>query len=106
METRCVIVLTTIGRAVDGREMASILVAERLAACVNILPEMDSVYRWQGAVETERERQVIIKTTEERVDALKARLHQIHPYEVPELVVLPIIGGSDRYLGWLRESTA
>src|SRR4029453_5541236 len=106
METRCVIVLTTISRSVDGRELASILVSERLAACVNVLPEMDSIYRWQGAVETERERQVIIKTTEERVEALKVRLHQIHPYEVPEFVVVPIAGGSERYLGWLRESTA
>jgi periplasmic divalent cation tolerance protein len=106
METGCVIVLTTIGRSVDGRELASSLVSERLAACVNVLAEMDSIYRWQGAVETERERQLIIKTTQERVDALKARLHQIHPYEVPEFVVVPIIGGSERYLGWLRESTA
>ena len=105
METGCVIVLTTIGGTVDGRELASILVTERLAACVNVLPEMESVYRWKGAVETDRERQVIIKTTTERIAALQARIRELHPYEVPEFVILPVVGGSERYLSWLREST-
>jgi periplasmic divalent cation tolerance protein len=105
METGCVVVLTTVGSAVDGRELASALVTERLAACVNVLGEMDSFYRWKGAIETERERQLIIKTTAQRLEALKARLHEMHPSEVPEFIVVPVIGGSDRYLNWLREST-
>ena len=105
METGCVIVFTTIGSTADGRELASILVNERLAACVNVLGEMESVYRWKGAVENDRERQLIIKTTAERLPALKTRLHEIHTYDVPEFIVLPVIGGSDRYLNWLREST-
>ena len=106
METAYVMVLTTIGSAIDGRELASILVSERLAACVNVLPEMDSIYRWQGTVETSRERQLIIKTTGERVARLRARLHELHEYDLPEFIVVPIIDGSERYLGWLQESTA
>jgi periplasmic divalent cation tolerance protein len=105
METGCVIVLTTVANTANARELASILVTERLAACVNVLAEMDSVYRWKGAVENERERQLIIKTTGDRLEQLKKRLHEIHPYEVPEFIVIPIIGGSERYLTWLREST-
>ena len=105
METGCVIVLTTIASTADGRELASILVTERLAACVNVLPEMESVYRWKGAVDTERERQLIIKTTVGRLEGLQERLHEIHPYEVPEFIVIPVVGGSDQYLSWLRQST-
>jgi len=105
METGCVIVLTTIGRTTDGHELASILVTERLAACVNVLPEMESVYRWKGVVETERERQLIIKTTAGRVEGLKERLQEIHPYDVPEFIVIPVVEGSDQYLSWLRQST-
>ena len=104
MENDCVVVWTTIGPAADGRGMASILVNERLAACVNVLPEMDSIYRWKGQVETDRERQLVIKTTAARVPALRARVRELHDYEVPEFIVLPIIGGSDAYLNWIRES--
>ena len=71
MEIDCVMVWTTIGSAADGHKLASVLVAERLAACVNVMGEMDSVYRWQGQVETERERQVIMKTTADPVPALE-----------------------------------
>jgi uncharacterized protein involved in tolerance to divalent cations len=83
-----------------------VLVTERLAACVNLLPEMDSIYRWKGQVEVDRERQVIIKTTARCVPQLEARIRQLHEYEVPELIVLPITGGSEAYLRWIRESTA
>jgi periplasmic divalent cation tolerance protein len=105
METGCVVVLTTIGSATDGQTLASILVNERLAACVNVLGEMESVYRWKGGVESERERQLVIKTTADRLPALQARVHELHPYDVPEFVVLPVGGGSERYLSWVREST-
>jgi periplasmic divalent cation tolerance protein len=106
MENDCVLVWTTIGKTADGRGMASILVTERLAACVNVLPEMESVYRWRGQVETDHERQLVIKTTAARVPALRARVHDLHGYEVPEFIVVPIVGGSDAYLNWIRESTA
>ena len=106
MEIDCVMVWTTIGRRMDGGKVASILVNERLAACVNVLSEMESVYRWKGGVESDRERQLIVKTTAGRVTALRARLHELHDYETPEFIVLPIVGGSEAYLQWIRESTA
>jgi periplasmic divalent cation tolerance protein len=106
MENDCVLVWTTIGKTADGRGMASILVTERLAACVNVLPEMESIYRWRGQVEADHERQLVIKTTAARVPALRARVHDLHGYEVPEFIVLPIVDGSDAYLSWIRESTA
>ena len=101
-----VIVLSTWPASADPAAFATTLVEERLAACVNLLPEMDSVYRWQGTVERERERQMIIKTTCERLEALKQRVAALHPYEVPELLVLPVEGGARAYLEWVRESTA
>ena len=106
METDCVVVWTTIGRAADGQQLASVLVAERLAACVNVLGEMDSVYRWKDRIETDRERQLFIKTTSARVPALKARLRELHEYELPELIVLPVLDASDAYLEWIRQATA
>lgn len=106
MENDCVVVWTTIGSTADGRGMASILVTERLAACVNVLPEMESFYRWKGQVENDHERQLVMKTTVARVAALRARVHELHDYEVPEFLVLPIVGGSEAYLNWIRESTA
>jgi periplasmic divalent cation tolerance protein len=106
MESGFVIVLTTIGGATDGHQLASILVTERLAACVNVLPEMESVYRWNEAVESERERQLIIKTTADRVVELRTRIHELHSYEVPEFIVLPVAGGGDTYLRWIRQSVS
>ncbi len=106
METDCVVVWTTVAATADARTLASVLVTERLAACVNVLPEMESVYRWKDAVQIDRERKVIMKTTARRVPALQARLHELHEYEVPEFIVLPLVGGSDAYLSWIRESTA
>ena len=105
MENDCVVVWTTIAKTTDGHGMASMLVKERLAACVNVLPEMESTYRWKGQVETEHERQVIMKTTAARLAALRARVHELHDYEMPEFIVMPIVAGSDAYLNWIREST-
>ena len=102
--TGCVIVLTTIGAGHDAGELAGQLVGERLAACVNVGAEMLSVYRWKGAVESDRERQLVVKTTEAMVPALMTRLRELHPYEVPELLVVPVVGGSDAYLAWVKES--
>ena len=100
-----VIVLTTLPVEGDVEKFASQLVEERLAACVNILPAMRSVYRWKNAVERADERQLVIKTTRARVTALESRLRAIHPYDVPEFVVLPIDSGSSDYLSWLTDST-
>jgi periplasmic divalent cation tolerance protein len=100
-----VIVLTTIGLDVDPALLGRQLVEERLAACVNVLPEMDSFFRWRGAVERDQERQVIIKTQAARLTALERRLHDLHPYELPEFLVIPIRQGSEGYLKWLSSST-
>ena len=98
------IVLTTwpADRAVD--EVAATLVRERLAACVSIQAPMTSHYRWQGAIETAEERQLVIKTTASRLEALEARLHELHPYEVPEFLVLAA-DARGAYGAWVREST-
>ena len=100
-----VLVLTTWPAASDPAPCATTLVEERLAACVNLLPEMDSVYRWQGAVTRDRERQLVIKTSSGRLPALRARLAELHPYEVPELLVLAVSGGGAAYLAWLAAAT-
>ena len=100
-----VIVMTTLPADADAHEFAGTLVAERLAACVNVLPTMDSVYRWEGQIERETERQVVIKTSRARVVLLWERVRDLHPYDVPEFVVLPIVDGNDAYLRWIGEST-
>jgi periplasmic divalent cation tolerance protein len=105
-ETAFVIVLTTMPHEQDPTPMATALVEEGLVACVNLLPPMRSVYRWQGSIEQADEVQMVMKTTADRVPALRQRLRQLHPYDVPEFLVLPISGGSDDYLAWVRESTA
>lgn len=105
MTPEYVIVLTTLPSDVESRDFGRTLVEERLAACVNLLPAMDSVYRWEGQIEHDTERQVIIKTSRERVVALWERIRELHPYETPEFVVLSIQDGSDAYLRWIGDST-
>ena len=99
-----VLVLTTIAAEADGSVLARTLVDERLAACVNVLPPMTSVYRWKGQVEQDREQQLIIKTTRDKLPALEARVRELHSYELPEFVVIAARGGSDAYLRWVGES--
>jgi periplasmic divalent cation tolerance protein len=106
MNPEYVIVLTTLPADAESRTFGRTLVEERLAACVNLLPVMDSVYRWEGQVEHDTERQVIIKTSRDRVAALWDRIRELHPYETPEFVVLNIQDGSDAYLRWIGESTS
>ena len=98
-----VIVLTTIGEAADAVSFARMLVNERLAACVNVLPPMTSLYWWKGAIEEDREQQLIIKTTSDRVSVIEARFREIHPYELPEFLILSA-EASAAYLEWAGES--
>jgi periplasmic divalent cation tolerance protein len=105
MAVEHVLILTTLPVDADVVAFAKALVEERLAACVNLLPAMESVYRWEGRVERESERQVIIKTTRERTETLWERVRELHPYEVPEFVVLAIVDGNDAYLRWIADST-
>ena len=102
--TDVVIVFSTVPDEESGERLARALVDERLAACVNLHGPMVSVYRWMGQVEREAERQLVIKTTRDRVPALEARLKALHSYELPEFVVLPIEGGSQAYLDWVGET--
>jgi periplasmic divalent cation tolerance protein len=107
--TSTVIILTTMPAdpgdgKLDAVALGRALVEEGLAACVNVLPPMESVYRWQGSVHQDAERQLVIKTRAERLDALQARLKMLHPYEVPEFLVLPVSAGSPSYLEWVKGS--
>jgi periplasmic divalent cation tolerance protein len=94
-------VLTTIGADPDAAVLAKTLVNERLAACVNVLPPMSSVYRWKGEVEEDREHQLVIKTTPDKLTALERRLRELHPYELPEFIVLSG-RASAAYADWAR----
>ena len=98
-----VFILTTVADDEHAEDLARRLVEERLAACVNLLPPMISIYRWKGQLERDTERQLIVKTTSDRLTALEARLKQLHSYELPEFVVLAVSDGSREYLGWVQE---
>jgi periplasmic divalent cation tolerance protein len=100
-----VIVLTTLPAAADAAALARTLVEERLAACVNLLPVMRSVYRWQEAVQQDEERQLVVKTWRDRLPSLETRLTSLHPYDVPEFLVIEAAGGSSAYLKWLQAET-
>ncbi|MDE3155249.1 MAG: divalent-cation tolerance protein CutA [Acidobacteriota bacterium] len=102
----CVLVLTTLPADADVENFAAQLVEERLAACVAIHPGVRSVYRWQGEVERAHEYQLVLKTTAARAEALAGRMAALHPYEVPELLILPVTGGGEAYLRWIRAETA
>jgi periplasmic divalent cation tolerance protein len=102
-ESAIAIVLTSIGSDADAAALAHTLIDERLAACVSIVPTMMSVYRWNGTIEHEREQQLVIKTTPERVAALQTRLGELHSYDLPEFIVLTG-SASLPYLEWVRGS--
>jgi periplasmic divalent cation tolerance protein len=104
--TSVVIVLTTLPADTDPSALARQLIGERLAACVNALPIMMSTYRWEGAIQEDRERQLVIKTSPARLEALRERLHALHPYQVPEFIVLQAAAASDGYARWVDDSVA
>jgi len=101
-----VLVLTTLPADSDVVAFAHALVDERLAACVNLLPVMESVYRWEGRIDRDAERLLLIKTVRARVPALWERVRALHPYDVPEFIVVPIVDGNAAYLKWLGDSTS
>jgi periplasmic divalent cation tolerance protein len=100
------IILTTVASVEAAEALARALVEERLAACVNVIDRVQSIYRWEGAVQYEKEVLLIIKTVVERVSELEARLQILHPYAVPEFVVLSPEALSGSYLAWLVEQTS
>ena len=102
---QAILVLTTFPADGDAEKLAATLVEERLAACVNILPPMRSIYRWQGKVEKADERQLLIKTSLGRLRALEKRVKELHPYEVPEFLALMVDKSANDYLSWLTASS-
>jgi periplasmic divalent cation tolerance protein len=99
-----VLATTTTATMEDARKIAAALLEERLAACVQIVDPITSMYRWQGKLEEEREILVLIKSTRDLVGRIAELLDRIHPYEVPELIAMPIVDGSNSYLMWLGEN--
>lgn len=101
--TDALIVLCACGSEQQALHIAHALVEARAAACVNILPAVQSVYRWQGNVETAAEALLLIKTTAARFPALRERILDLHSYDTPEIIAVPVTAGLDKYLAWLQE---
>ena len=101
-----IVVISTCGSALEADAIARRLVEKRLAACVNLLPGARSIYRWKGAIEESAEVLVLIKSSRELFDELRAELEKIHSYEVPELIALPIVDGAESYLDWMERELA
>jgi periplasmic divalent cation tolerance protein len=99
------LVLVTTGSQEEGEHMAQALVDSRLAACVNIIPGLRSVYRWEGKICDEGEFLLLIKTRMALFQRVEGKIKELHSYEVPEIVAIPITRGSATYLNWLKEST-
>ncbi|MBW1979631.1 MAG: divalent-cation tolerance protein CutA [Deltaproteobacteria bacterium] len=104
MANHIVVFVTTPAQQAPG--IARTLVEERLVACVNITPEIRSIYWWQGEIEDDSEVLCMMKTRQELFAALQRRIKAIHPYEVPEIIALPIVAGSQPYLDWIDQNTA
>ncbi|HOU54125.1 MAG TPA: divalent-cation tolerance protein CutA [Myxococcota bacterium] len=103
METRVVLITAPAGEVAQG--IARVLVEDRLAACVNRVPGVSSTYRWKGEVVEDAEDLLILKTTQDRLEALLARVREIHPYTVPEVLALEVAAGATSYLDWVMAET-
>jgi periplasmic divalent cation tolerance protein len=104
-ETEICAVLATAPDEAVAVALARALVEERLAACVNLIPRARSIYRWEGEIRDDSEVVLLIKSQRKRAEALAARIKALHPYELPEVLVLPVAGGSARYLEWIETET-
>ena len=98
------IVLSTAGSEADARKIAHHLVEQKIAACVNIVPQVESIYRWQGKVESAREWLLVIKTTAEHFSAVREAIVELHSYNLPECIAIEISDGSAQYLDWIGQS--
>ena len=97
-----IVVLSTCGSAEEAALIARALVEKKLAACVNVTPTVRSFYRWKGAIEDEQESLLVIKSSRGLFDQLRAEIERLHSYEVPEVIAVPIVDGSEGYLEWLE----
>lgn len=104
--TGSIVVYITVPNPEEGEKIARALVEKRLAACVNILPGLRSIYRWQGKICDDKELLLMAKTTVALFDALEKEVKALHSYKVPEIIALPIVAGSKEYLNWIEENTA
>jgi periplasmic divalent cation tolerance protein len=103
---REIVVFSTTGSFEEAETIARALVSEKLAACCNILPRIRSIYEWEGAIRSDEEAMLIIKSHQEKFPELMNRIRALHSYALPEIISLPMQGGSDEYLAWLRRSLA
>ena len=103
-DARYRIVLVTCASIAEARKIAQHVVEQKLAACANIVPSVESIYRWKGKVERAHEVLLVIKTTAARLRKLESEVKRLHSYDVPEFVAVPIVAGSQQYLDWLRKS--
>lgn len=106
MSDDAIVVFMTAANGEEATRLADMLVGAHLAACVQILPEMESVYRWKGKVERQAEVLLIAKTTQAKFDELEREVRALHSYETPEIVAVPILRGSAPYLEWLQQAAA
>jgi periplasmic divalent cation tolerance protein len=102
--TETVVVLVTAPTAEKAAEIARALVEEKLAACGNVIPAVRSIYRWEGKVQEDSEALLVLKAPRKRLQELADRVVQLHPYELPEVVGLPIEGGSEKYIDWIIQT--
>lgn len=105
-ESAVVLAITTFADANTARQIGTRMVEAQLAACVNVIPGLESFYRWKGDLEVEGECLALVKTTRDRAGELERWLREHHPYEQPEFLVIPVEGGSAAYLGWVRDTVA
>ena len=103
--TPAIVVLVTVGSEQEAETIATALLEERLAACVNVTSPVRSLYRWEGRIADDREWQMVIKTQARLFEALAARIRALHSYDVPEIIALPVLAGITDYVDWIQNET-
>jgi periplasmic divalent cation tolerance protein len=105
-DTDAIVVFMTAANGEEATRLAEMLVGSHLAACVQILPEIESVYRWEGKIERASEILMLVKTTKDRFVDLDREVRALHSYDTPEIIAIPVVAGSESYLKWLTQATA
>ena len=99
------VIYCTVANEFNANLIATTLVEDNLAACVNILPSITSVYKWEGIIQNDNELMLVIKTREEKFEAVEAKIKELHEYTTPEIIAVPIVKGSDEYQNWINKET-